>query len=103
MSCNGSTARVASQKLQSNKSWKRSARTQSEVAYWDVFALLKLYLHEADSPVYRVLAARSARPLITSAIADTEILCAFSSQGTRGRRAQRRHSGAAEPRTRRRG
>lgn len=47
------------------------------MAYWDASALLKLYLHEADSPVYRALAAQSARPLSTSAIADTEILCAF--------------------------
>ncbi len=47
------------------------------MSYWDASGLLKLYLQESNSLVYRGLAAQSGGPFITSAIADTEVLCAF--------------------------
>jgi len=45
------------------------------MAYWDTSALLKLYVAEADSPYFLGLAARTAEPVISAAIATAEVLC----------------------------
>ena len=46
--------------------------------YWDTSCLLKLYVHEADSPVYLDLLKRQATPIITSVLAEVEFVFALS-------------------------
>lgn len=45
------------------------------MTYWDASAILKLYVTESDSQHFLELAETSEKPLISSAIAATEILC----------------------------
>jgi len=46
------------------------------VNYWDTSALLKLYVPEDDSGYFLGLVAASDQPLVSSAIAAVEMLCA---------------------------
>lgn len=45
--------------------------------YWDTSAALKLYVAEPDSARFLDLIASSVEPILTSAIASAELLCAF--------------------------
>ena len=45
--------------------------------YWDTSALVKLYVSEPDSAYFLDLAADTAHQIVSSAIALTEVLCAF--------------------------
>lgn len=46
--------------------------------YWDTSCLLKLYVHESDSPVYLDLLEQQATPIITSVLAEVEFVFALS-------------------------
>lgn len=46
--------------------------------YWDTSCLLKLYVYEADSPVYLDLLERQTTPIITSVLAEVEFVFALS-------------------------
>lgn len=46
--------------------------------YWDTSCLLKLYVHETDSPVYLDLLKRQKTPIITSVLAEVEFVFALS-------------------------
>jgi predicted nucleic acid-binding protein len=45
------------------------------VAYWDTSALLKLYVAEPDSTYFLELAVDLDEPIVSSAMAATEVLC----------------------------
>lgn len=45
--------------------------------YWDTSALLKLYVPEPDSAYFLDLISTSDEPVVTSAIAAAEVLCAL--------------------------
>ena len=47
------------------------------MTYWDTSALLKLYVVEPDSPYFLQLIANTDEQIVTSAIAETEFLCAL--------------------------
>jgi predicted nucleic acid-binding protein len=47
------------------------------LSYWDTSALLKLYVPEPDSPTFLDLLTRARKPLVSAAIANTEMLCAL--------------------------
>ena len=52
--------------------------------YWDTSALLNLYVPEHDSAYFLDLIAETKEPLISSAIATTEMLCALHHKERKG-------------------
>ena len=49
---------------------------QRLMTYWDTSALLKLYVHEADSGFFVNLLRESESPVCTSSLTSIELLCA---------------------------
>ena len=52
--------------------------------YWDTSCLLKLYVHEAGSPVYLDLLRQQTTPIFTSVLAEIEFVFALSRKESDG-------------------